>query len=157
MPRLEIPAKIEGATLDEYRQRFERGDKAVLLAGIRFCLEQKIIAPEWIVDAWAKAHNSWASYKVKTFDEALGVGLRKGAHMHALKQRRLLKFAVWNAVENAHNRGRTIDNNLFAEVGKNMTPPIGKTRAKEYYKAARAALKRFPKAFEALLEPFALK
>lgn len=154
--KLNLSPAIEAAQIEFYRLRFEGGDEVALIQAIGFCFAQEIVAPEWIVGAFCEATNKWFSMRAKTLDEAFGVRLPKGAHFHALKQRRRLKVAVWNAVQDAKNRGRAINDKLFAEVGKSLRPPIGKSRAKEYYKAAGGAIGMTSGAVEMLLGPYVL-
>jgi hypothetical protein len=147
--KLNLPPEVVEAHLEEYRERFERGDKAALFSVIRFCFNEQIVAPEWIVDAFFKATNKWYSLKAKTLDEAFNVRWPKGKSIAAAKKRQRLKFAVLSAVRAARNAGRPVDEELFEKIGRELG--IGKTLAKDYLKAARLAMT--PSAIDMLLEP----
>jgi hypothetical protein len=137
MKNLDIPASIEAIALEEYRTGYEAGKKADLLRAIRFCLDQEIIPPDWIVRAFAAATNRWFSLRAKTLDDAFGIKYPKGAHLNASRKRRALTPAVLVAVGNARAEGRPVDDDLFEEIGKSLRPPIGKTLVKEYYAATK--------------------
>jgi hypothetical protein len=149
--RAGLPPKIEAAMLEEMRLYFEAGDKYALLRAIRFCLNQKIVAPAWIVTAFFRATNKWYQMDVKTLDAALGVEWPKGKSMAAAKKRRKLQNAVYCAVSETRQRDpdRPIDDLLFEDVGKQFS--VGKTLAKDYYRSAREFWER-PTVLDALLK-----
>jgi len=148
--KLELSQKFIACQLDEYREHFERGNKNALIQAIRFCFNQEIVAPEWVVAEFFRATNRWYNMECKELGEAFGVAWPKGANLNALEKRRRLKFAVLNAVNDARAQGRAIDDLLFEEIGQNLG--LGKTLVKEYLQAARAQIE-MPSAADALLTP----
>jgi hypothetical protein len=74
----DLPAKVAEASLDEFRQRFEQGESAALFAALRFCGNQELVMPEWLVTAFFKATNRWYSLECKTLDEAFCVPRKDG-------------------------------------------------------------------------------
>lgn len=110
------------------------GDRAALLVAIAVCLETRSVAPQWVVKAYLDAINKWFSMEVKNLGDAFGVAMPKGKHLNAMKKRLKLKPAVFDAVLDASNRGRAIDDELFEEIGGKLG--LGKTLVKQYYKEA---------------------
>jgi hypothetical protein len=149
-----LPDEIVAAILDEHRARFERGHKAELLYAIRLCLDQRVVAPEWVVDAFARAMRKWGSFDVRTLDEAFGVEWPKGKSIAAARKRWRLALAARLAVSEARRAGRAVDDELFEEIGRRLG--VGKTLVKEYLATARAVVER-PRALDALLAPFVVR
>ena len=141
----DLPEEVSRAMLEELRQRYQAGDKSKLVAAIRFCGNHKLIMPEWVVDAFFKATNSWYNYEVKELGEALDLAWPKGAHINALKKKRKNKYAVYNRVSEAHEHGETIDINLFEQIGRELG--IGRTLASEYYYEVKAMMESMEKDF----------
>lgn len=150
--KLDLPDEVIALHLEEHRRRFQAGNAAELIAAIRFCFNEEIVPPEWIVNAFFRATNDWYSMRTKELGEAFGVQWPKGKSFSAAKKKRRLKWAVDLAVTDAKMRGVPIDNELFASIGKKLG--LGVTLVKEYYASARQA-KRVPMvAVEKLLEDF---
>lgn len=148
--RLDFPPGFEAGQLEEFRLHFEAGDKNALIRAIKFCFNQEIVAPEWVVAAFFRATNKWYSMEVKELGEAFGLARRKGVNINALKKKRRLQFAVFNAVHDARQRQIRVDDELFEAIGAKLH--IGKTLAKEYLRSARAIMA--PSFKDILLEPF---
>jgi len=147
--RMDIPPELEAAYLEEMRAYFNGGDRHELFRAIRFCGEQGIPMPDWVVEAFAKAMNKWYSMRAKTLDEAFSVKFPKGKHLAAAKKQRKLKFAVYHEVMKAKRQQRAVDEKLYEEIGKKLG--LGKTRVGDYYRAARYVVER-PTVMDKLLE-----
>jgi len=122
--------------LMDYRARFDAGDKQVLLAALRTCACHDLPMPDWLADAYCKAHDDWLSYRKPTLDEAFDVGLPKGTHLNKLKKLRRLRIAVPLKVQelSADKGGadrRPIDESLFADVGREFN--ISGSQARDIY------------------------
>lgn len=122
--------------LMEYRTRFEAGDKQVIFAALRKCACHDLPMPDWLADAYCKAHDDWLSYRKPTLDEAFDVQLPKGTHINKLRKLRRLRFAVPLKVQElSANKGGTeklpIDESLFADVGKAFN--ISGSQARDIY------------------------
>lgn len=148
--KLDLPPEVIAVQLEEHRQHFERGDKSALIAAIRFCFNEEVVAPEWVVDAFFRATNKWYSMEAKELGEAFGLEWPKGKSVAAAKKKRRLKWAVHNAIWDAKLRRAPCDDELFAKIGKRLG--IGVTLVKEYYASARAQFNRPPAAAAMLLE-----
>ncbi len=153
MSKLDLPAEVIHAELEAKRVKFEGGNQAILLSAIRFCGDQKIVMPEWLVDAFAKVTNRWYSYKCKTLDEAFGIAWPKGKQFAAAQKKARYALAIFLDVEQQRSMRRPVNAELFREVGKRHG--LSKTVAEEYYRAARAQTGAIgsPGA-QMLLEPF---
>jgi hypothetical protein len=141
--RDEVPPEIVAGLLDELRQRFEAGDKNALIQAIRRCFDFGVIAPQWVVDAFFRATNTWYQMDAKSLDEALGVAWPKGKSIAAAKKRRRLQFAVLNAVNRAKSEGRAVDGELFEQIGRRLG--LGATLVKDYYRSARSLVGQSPR------------
>jgi hypothetical protein len=132
----------------ELRARFEAGDKGVILRAVAECARMDKVMPEWLVQAFLTAWRDVIHYKAKSWDEVFGRAHPKGMNLRAARKKWTLKYAVQNAVNEESKKGRSINDELFAEIGKRFN--IGVTLAKEY-NAERMTL---PREVRALLAPF---
>lgn len=137
--RLELSPGFEDVVLNGFRQNFERGNKDALIQAIRFCFDQELVAPKWVVSAFFSATNRWYQLETKELGAALGLAWPKGKNLSAARKRRRLTCAVLIEIIKATESGHAIDDELFASVGKKFN--IGKTLAKQYY---REDLVHFP-------------
>ncbi|MGA4532264.1 hypothetical protein ACPA1H_18150 [Ectopseudomonas chengduensis] len=117
--------------LMEYRARFEAGDKQVLFAALRKCACHDLPMPDWLADAYCKAHDDWVSYRKPTLDAAFDVAIPKGTHINKLKKLRSLKLAIPLKVQELCTDQRPIDESLFNDVGKIFN--ISGSQARDIY------------------------
>lgn len=121
----------------DYRERFEAGDKQALFSALRQCACHDLPMPDWLADAYCKAHDDWLSYRKPTLDEAFDVKLPKGSHINKLKKLRRLKFAIPLKVKELSTNQqsddgiRPIDESLFSDVGKAFN--ISGSQARDIY------------------------
>ncbi len=146
-----LSPEVEAAHLEELREQFEKGRGSALISAMRWCANQQLVMPEWVVKAFSRATNDWYNYRAKTLDEAFGVQLPKGTHIAALRKKRDLKHRVHAEIMALRTKGRPINKTLFREVGSHYG--IGATLCEEYYRSAAAA-SALPKSARMLLEPF---
>jgi hypothetical protein len=118
-------------TLDEYERAFRAGDSYALMQAIRKCAQHDLAMPAWVAAAYIRAFDRVHNFRAKSWDAVFGKPLRKGTQLVAVRKKREKSVQVWNAVRAAHQRGRAIDDPLFATVGRELG--IGLTLAKEYY------------------------
>jgi hypothetical protein len=71
--------------LEIAKQKFEEGNKAVLLMAMHQCLLLKKPPPEWLRLAFIRAYESAAAFEIRSWDEAFGPPREKGAHLKAWK------------------------------------------------------------------------
>jgi hypothetical protein len=129
--------QAEDESREDLRKRFENGDKNALIQAIRFFFNEKIVAPEWVVDAFFEAMNKWLSMEVKELGAAFGLTWPKGRSVAAAKKQRKVMFAVYLSIIKA-SENRAIDDGLFEEIGKRFS--LGKTLVKKYYALAKKTL-----------------
>ncbi len=118
-------------------KQFISGDRTALLAAIRRCANHDLPLPSWASKAYISAYDQVLNCDEKSWDVVFGTPYPKGANINAMSKRRNLRFAVWLRV-NELRKTAPIDGQLFATVGKEMRPIIGKSEASElYYEAKR--------------------
>jgi hypothetical protein len=139
--------------LEQCWRLFEGGDQFALFEAMRICHAQRIVAPEWIVEAFFLATNRWYTLDATSLDEAFAVAYAKGTNFNALRKRRALTMAVYRKITTAHEAGGAIDDALFEGVGRELG--LGRTQVKDYYSDAREATKN-PVAMQMLLTTWTL-
>ncbi len=154
---LGIPDVLMKLYLDELEKEFLAGDKAIIFHAIRFCGNEQIIMPKWVVSAFHSATNDWYSLKAKTLDEAFNCSWPKGKHINAARKKRENAPAVYCEVMDAKRRGIPIDINLFDEIALKLK--INKTDAIIYYSEWKHKMKNpgAVRVFDVLLEPYKVK
>ncbi len=123
--------KLHKIVLDAYQVDFENGNSYTILKAIKYCGNEQIIMPEWLVDAFYKITNKFNNFEVKTLDEAFGFEWPKGMHLNKMKKKRNQQFKVYFKVCDYIKSGNPIDDNLFDKVGDEFH--IGKSLVKDYY------------------------
>ena len=152
-----LPDELMKLYLDELEKEFFAGNKAIIFRAIRFCGNEQIIMPEWVVSAFHSATNDWYSLKAKTLDEAFNCSWPKGKHINAARKKRKNSPAVYLYVMDAKNKGIPIDIHLFEEIALKLK--INKTDAIIYYSEfkRKAENRGAERVFDALLEPYKVK
>ncbi len=148
--------------IEQLRRQFEMGDDFALLQAIAKCAQNKLLMPNWISENYLRRYRRVLHADVGTWDEAFGRPYPKGKHLVKLRQRRELRFAVYNEISTRLNATpeTAIDDALFESVGSNFQ--IGKTLCNELYYEALQWLNGGSPAFGMkvageLLKPFAVK
>ena len=125
--------------INESRKRIEDGDGFEVLACIRRCVTNGLIAPTWLGKEFNKRYDAVLNCHAKSWDDdiAFGVPYKKGTHINALHKKRKFMFAVFNEIRTIvkENSDTPIDIGLFEAVGKKFN--IGKSLAEEYYYDAK--------------------
>jgi hypothetical protein len=124
--------------IEALRETVLAGDGLALLGALRICANFDLAMPDWLAQEFIQRYDHVLNCDVKSWDEAFGRPYEKGAHLNALRKRRRLRFAVYNAVVEITkaNPEQPIDEGLFGTVGAKLH--IGKTMAAElYYEAKR--------------------
>lgn len=124
--------------LAELHRQHDAGDRFALMAALRECARCGMAMPDWVAAGYIKAHDMVLNYRAKSWDEAFGRPIPKGAHLNALRRRRQLRHRVWGEVFRAMraNPGRPIDKGLFEEIAERLG--IGATYCEELYRQAVA-------------------
>ena len=103
----------------EYRHtEFKNGNGQALLSAIRYCGNEQIIMPEWVVQAFFEATHKFNFLHVKTLDEAFGIKWPKGKKLPAARKRMELSYPVYLACKKEIENGASIGKELFISVGK---------------------------------------
>ena len=131
--------------LDWIERQFSKGDNFALLHAIRICAQRDLVIPEWAARAYIKRFNDVLNCRTNSWDGAFGRPYPNGMHLSKARQRRQLRFAVYNRVREilAANPKRPIDEGLFASVGDEFD--IGKTLCNRLYYEARRVIGLPPK------------
>ena len=124
--------------LEEDRAQFQQGHKEALIKAMRLCLQNRLVAPQWIVAAFFDATDKWETGEVKDLGEAFGLAWPKGKHLGAKRKQQQKMVDVYFVVLRRSEAGEAIDDELFHDVGKQFG--INSTLAKKYYAAARDLL-----------------
>jgi hypothetical protein len=128
--------------LDSIREEFEAGEVYAIFRAIAFCGNEKIIIPEWAVQALYDGMRKYAKYEVATFDEAFGFPPLKGKHLDRMREKRRYQLAVYQRVNEYLGADWKIGNLLFETVADEFTQEgfkIGKTKVWEYFDEMRDA------------------
>jgi hypothetical protein len=124
MPRLDLPPEIEAIYLDELREAFECSTDdaraSVLFRAIRFCGDQQLAQPEWVVAAFAKATNEWFSQSVGTLDEAFGTVAVTAPRLAQKRRNKLLLWQARVAVNEAKAMHVSINGDFYARLAEKL-------------------------------------
>jgi hypothetical protein len=128
-------AEFTESMIEDCRHRFAAGDKTALLDAIDFCARSGTVMPMWLTEAYCAVYTEWATYGVRSLDEAFGVDhARKGRKLPALQERESLKAAVVIEVDKLRGERVTADEFLFERVGEALNVPMGTVRSIYYDK-----------------------
>jgi hypothetical protein len=117
------------------------GNGFFVMRALSRCCRVGIVSPDWLATAYLKAFDDVLNYRVRTWDEALGPPVPKGAHLADLRRRRHDKYAIYSRVRREHEEAwAPIDEALFERVGAEFG--LGKTAASELYRSAKRELER---------------
>ncbi len=122
--------------IEEYleiaRQKFEEGNKAVLLMALHQCLIMQKPVPEWLRLSFIEAYQSATAFKIRSWDNVFGPPQEKGTHLEAWKEYAALRYPVAFRVA-LREADETIAPDLFDKIGSELG--IGKHKASDtYYK-----------------------
>lgn len=130
--------------INSQRQRVESGDGFAVLACIRACVTNDLIAPAWLAYEFNSRYDAVLNCRAKSWDDprSFGKPYPKGTNIRALEKKRRLKFQIWNEVREMRSRDpdRAIDEHLFEEIGEKHG--LGKTLASEFYYEAKKIMGR---------------
>ena len=142
-------AKFTERMIEDCRHRFEAGDKTALLDAVDLCARSGLALPVWLAEAYCAGYTAWATYKVRSLDQAFGVE-RKGRRIPDLQEREALKASVVIEVDKLRQEKVPTDETLFALVGEKLNIPAGQARD-IYYKDN--PWRQFNEAINKLLKP----
>ena len=118
--------------LDIAKQKFEEGNKPVLLTAMHQCLILKKPPPEWLRLAFIDAYQSATAFEIRSWNEVFGPPHPKKARLDTRKQHADLRYPI--AVRVAlRASGENIDKGLFETIGSEFGIS-GSTASDIYYK-----------------------
>lgn len=128
--------------LEAARSKYERGNKFELMRAIQICATHELVLPEWASKAYIYAYMKIVRAREKSWDSVFGAPYPKGTHLHAIRKKLSLQYAVWNEIRGIQDASLDvpIDETLFEDVGKKFN--LGKTLASEYYYEVAKRMKR---------------
>jgi hypothetical protein len=133
-PLNEMPAAVHEGMLAVFEGGFARGDKTALFAAIQWCAMTERPMPKWLADAVREAWDEVISHRAKSWNDVLGPPRPKGVHREDARRRSALRFKVYARVDARLREGAATNPDLFDEVGRTFTPPIGHTLCEELYR-----------------------
>jgi hypothetical protein len=106
-----------------------------VLACVRYCLTNGLIAPDWLTYAFNRRYDAVLNFHAKSWDDpkAFGRPYHKGLNRAAWKTRRVRQWQVWNMANELLQQGRSINADFFAEIGEKIKPPCEKTEVSDLY------------------------
>jgi hypothetical protein len=104
--------------LEIAKQKYEEGDKAVLLMALHQCLLLRKPLPEWLRAAFVRAYESAAAFEIRSWNEAFGPPQGKSTHRQASRRHADLRYPVAFHVHRLRKSGRPIDREMFEAVAE---------------------------------------
>jgi hypothetical protein len=138
--------KLAAAVVEQRRKQFEAGEDWALLDAVDYCLRERMVPPEWGINAFCDRYLKWYLFRAKTLDEAFNVKRPKHTQIKALARREWLKPRVVYEVLRLRKTGVPFGDELFERVG--MTLGIGKTLANDIYYDPENLWTSLPQIFE---------
>jgi hypothetical protein len=120
--------------LETAKQKFDEGNKAVVLMAMHQCLLMKKPLPEWLRLEFIKAYESATAFKIRSWDEAFGEP-HKGAHLGPRKRYAKLRYDIALRVA-LRAPDENIDPGLFETIARelNIEGVKATTASDIYYK-----------------------
>lgn len=142
-PTLPLAQYVARERLEEWRRRFEGGERTMLLTAIRTCAAHGLVMPEWIARAYIDAYDLISSARAGSWDDVFGSPHGKGKHLSRLRQTRetwpIVLAAVVEAVNDGEiQRGEPIPRSLFERIGAMKGVHLARTRVEELYEVGKA-------------------
>jgi hypothetical protein len=128
---LERLPRLEERFLERLRQRFEAGDKAMLLYSLNHCLTNNLPIPPWLATAFREACEKGHRLKVKSWDEVFSPPLKKGQQIEAARRKMEKAEPLFDLISERRKAGASINKELFETVGKEVG--LSGTVAEEIY------------------------
>jgi hypothetical protein len=117
--------------LEECRERYEGGDKAMLPYSLNHCMMNNLPIPPWLATAFAQACHKVHMHEVKSWDDVFGRPLKKGKRLATEHRNMKIAGPLFNTIRGRHEAGAAINKELFNEVGAEFG--VSGTVASELY------------------------
>ena len=132
---------ISEAETDEYlaeclqilKEKFEGGNKSVLLYALYYCALLKRSWPEWLRLAFLHTYEAHARFEIRSWNDVFGRPVPKGTHLKTEKRNAKLRPVIVERVRALKAEGRPIDKSLFEEIGRRLNPPLKGTTVSDLY------------------------
>ena len=126
MSRLSIPEQVEAEYLAELARKYSTSDGngrvGALFRAIRFCGNQQIPMPDWVVQAIFAATNKWYSGPVNSLDDAFGAVTTTTKRRAQVRRKKIQHLRVFNAMSEWERRGKP---ETRAALVRHLTKKIG--------------------------------
>lgn len=111
---------------------FKEGNPEVLLKTMHRCMNRNLPMPRWVVEEFDKGLKEWGSYETSTLDEAFNMKPLSKAELHREKLGPLMA-QILILVGKMKEKGTPVDQHLFEEVGKQLTPQFSGSKVRDAY------------------------
>ena len=122
--------------LEEGRRRYDNGETDELPYCLQFCIGNRLPIPDWLATAFMTAYEKIISFEAASWDDVFGKHLRKGGRLARERQRWVLARPIFETVQERHAAGRSINKELFYEIGREFG--VSGTVASEIYYLAKS-------------------
>jgi len=142
-PSKRVPTRFRSwrkSELPVCEREYRDGDRMALAHAIAVCLKLGRAPPKWAADAYVAGYLDVMNYRADSWDHVFGPTTPKGKHVAVLRKQRRISFKVWSEVQQRHEAGAPLDDQLYEAVGQENG--IGKTAVKEYFAAQKQAFER---------------
>jgi hypothetical protein len=113
------------------RQKYEEGNKAVLLMAIHLCFLMKKPVPDWLRLSFIEAYQQATAFNIRSWDEVFAPPVKKRTQLEKRKKYVDLRYPI--AIRVISRGAKAIDKSLFDEIGRELNIS-GTTASDIYYK-----------------------
>lgn len=116
----DLPEDVIGGSLEEFRGRYESGDRKALFSAIAFCGQTKTIMPDWVASAFVTGYYRWCGALEKSLDDAFLLTRPKNWGIDAQRKKIRLTPKVLARIAEAQEKGEATDQVLFDVIGEEL-------------------------------------
>ena len=106
--------------LENYKDRFERGDKTQILHALAWCIGAQAPVPAWLKQAFCEGCFAARMYEIASWEDVFGRPLKKGKRLGTARRNLMKSLDICDRVEEWQNTGKPIDDRMFAAIGKDL-------------------------------------
>jgi hypothetical protein len=112
-----------------------------LAHAIAICANLGVALPKWAAGVYIASYKNLLNYHSPSWESIFGPPTPKGQQLDKLRKRHLNSFRVAYEIQRRHRDGAPIDDQMFAEVGRELGIG-GATLVKDYYADEKRAMER---------------
>lgn len=141
--RKELAPQWEGAEqgLVLLEAEHRAGNRLAFWMALQICAITNLPMPGWVAQRVKGGVTRLLLHINGTLDDVFGRPYPPGTQLEKARMRRSLQFRVYERIEALRERGRALDDELFAEVGRYFEVG-GKTKTSEIYRAAKRIIEQ---------------